>query len=165
MTSSGPSSRGGGRGGGGRGGDDRKSWSKDRGANGGRGGGSSNGRRAPKYQAIDIGSRRKARQSRKAEREEERRASARTKEDIFEVGPEGMSVTDLGEMLATSPVEIVKFLFMKGLAVQVNSTLDAETVKLVGLEYGVDVLDKEEERLEESARKAKDFIGTCAWAA
>jgi len=48
-------------------------------------------------------------------------------------------------------------LFMKGLAVQVNSTLDAETVKLVGEEYGVDVLDIEE-NVEDSAKKSRDFI-------
>jgi len=46
---------------------------------------------------------------------------------------------------------------MKGLAVQVNSTLDAETVKLVGEEYGVDVLDIEES-VEDSAKKSRDFI-------
>jgi len=46
---------------------------------------------------------------------------------------------------------------MKGLAVQVNSTLDAETVKLVGEEYGVDVLDIEE-NVEDSAKKSRDFI-------
>ena len=42
-------------------------------------------------------------------------------------------MTDLAGMLAVGPVEIVKMLFMKGIMVQVNSTLDAETVKAVGL--------------------------------
>jgi len=69
-----------------------------------------------------------------------------------------MSVADLAEMLATPPVDIVKRLFMKGLAVQVNSTLDADTVKAVGQEFGVDVLDRDEEKPEDSAGKGKGFI-------
>lgn len=67
-------------------------------------------------------------------------------------------MSDLAEMLAVPPVDIVKKLFMKGLAVQVNSTLDPDTVKLVGEEYGVDVLDVEEEGVEESAKKSRDFL-------
>ena len=55
------------------------------------------------------------------------------REDIFEVGPEGMTVQDLAEMLALAPTEVVKFLFMKGVMVQMNSTLDPETVKAVGV--------------------------------
>lgn len=54
------------------------------------------------------------------------------REDIFEVGPEGISVQDLAAMLAVQPTEIVKFLFMKGIMVQMNSTLDPDTVKAVG---------------------------------
>ncbi|KAL4542287.1 hypothetical protein Ndes2526B_g09254 [Nannochloris sp. 'desiccata'] len=107
---------------------------------------------------VNIGSRRKNRQSRKQEREEERQANAAVREDIFEVGPEGMSVADLAEMLAVPPVDIVKRLFMKGLALAVNSTLDQETVKAVGIEYGVDVLDREEVKPEDQARKGRDFI-------
>jgi hypothetical protein len=84
-------------------------------------------------------------------------ASAPVREEIFEVGPDGMSVPDLAEMLAVPAVDIVKKLFMKGLAVQVNSTLDSETVKLVGEEYGVDVLDIDE-RVGDSAKKSRDFI-------
>ena len=65
---------------------------------------------------------------------------------------------DLAEMLAVPPVEIVKKLFLKGLAVQVNSTLDAETVKVVGMEYGVDVLDRDDSKPEDAARKLREFI-------
>lgn len=140
--------------GGGRGGSGRYS----RGGRSSRGGSSGRSIRQNQYTVINVGSRRKNRASRKAEREEERRASVRVREDIFEVGPEGMSVADLAEMLAVPPVDIVKRLFMKGLALQVNSTLDADTVKAVGIEYGVDVLDKDEERVEDSARKGRDFI-------
>ena len=38
--------------------------------------------------------------------------------------------------------------------VAVNSTLDADTVKAVGQEYGVDVLDREEGGVERAARKS-----------
>lgn len=108
-------------------------------------------------QKINLAGRRKARQNRKAERKQEALAAAPVREEIFEVGPDGMSVPDLAEMLAVPAVDIVKRLFMKGLAVQVNSTLDSDTVKLVGEEYGVDVLDIEE-NVEDSARKSRDFI-------
>ncbi len=54
------------------------------------------------------------------------------REDIFEVGAEGLTVQDLAAMLAVQPTEIVKFLFMKGIMVQMNSTLDPDTVKAVG---------------------------------
>jgi hypothetical protein len=164
-TFGGPSSVGQG-GQGGRGG--RKSFSRnDRGQNGsGRGRTGDGPRGSPKgqqdgnrrgQQKINLAGRRKARQNRKAERKQEALAAAPIREEIFEVGPDGMSVPDLAEMLAVPAVDIVKKLFMKGLAVQVNSTLDSETVKLVGEEYGVDVLDIEES-VEDSAKKSRDFI-------
>lgn len=115
------------------------------------------GTRRGGQQKINLAGRRKARQNRKAERKQEALAAAPTREEIFEVGPDGMSVPDLAEMLAVPAVDIVKKLFMKGLAVQVNSTLDSDTVKLVGEEYGVAVLDIEE-NVEDSARKSRDFI-------
>lgn len=111
-----------------------------------------------RFKAINLTSRRKARQNRKQERLEEAKANVREREDIFEVGAEGMSVSDLAAMLAVPPVEIVKKLFMKGLMVQVNSTLDAETVKAVGLEYDVDVLDKDASKPEDFARKSVDYV-------
>lgn len=80
-------------------------------------------------------------------------------QEIFEVGPEGMSVADLADMLAVSGTEVVKTLFMKGVMVQLNSTVDAETAKAVGQEYGVDVLDRDEVRPEDAAKKVNSFIG------
>lgn len=122
-----------------------------------RGGRGQPGNRSRAQQKINLASRRKARQNRKAERKQEALASAPVREEIFEVGPDGMSVPDLAEMLAVPAVDIVKKLFMKGLAVQVNSTLDSDTVKLVGEEYGVDVLDIDG-KVEDSAKKSRDFI-------
>jgi len=152
---------GGGPGGGGGGGGPGSATAARR---GGRGNKFSTGRAPPgsksweKPKAIDIGSRRKSRQSRKQSRLEEARSNVKEREDIFEVGPEGMSVADLAEMLAVPPVEIVKKLFMKGIMVQVNSTLDSDTVKAVGQEYEVDVLDRDEARPEDLAKKSVDFI-------
>lgn len=130
--------------------------SKGKGDNGSRGNGKPQQQRRG-GQKINLAGRRKARQNRKAERKQEALASAPVREEIFEVGPDGMSVPDLAEMLAVPAVDIVKKLFMKGLAVQVNSTLDSDTVKLVGEEYGVAVLDIEES-VEDGARKSRDFI-------
>ena len=44
-----------------------------------------------------------------------------------------MGVVDLAAMLAAPTSSIVKLLFLKGVMVQVNSTLDSETVKAVAL--------------------------------
>ncbi|EFN52432.1 hypothetical protein CHLNCDRAFT_58881 [Chlorella variabilis] len=130
-----------------------------RGQKGGRGsggGGSWNDKRK-KGEKINIESRRKARQTRREERAEEREANKAVREDIFEVGAEGMTVQDLAAMLALPATEIVKFLFMKGIMVQMNSTLDPETVKAVGVGYGVDVLDMDESRPSDGARKSVDW--------
>ncbi|KAI3430251.1 hypothetical protein D9Q98_004847 [Chlorella vulgaris] len=119
--------------------------------------GSWNDKRKKGGEKINIASRRKARQSRKEGRAEEREANKAVREDIFEVGPEGMSVQDLASMLALPATEVVKFLFMKGIMVQMNSTLDPETVKAVGVGYGVDVLDRDESQVSDGARKSIDY--------
>ncbi|PSC70224.1 translation initiation factor IF-chloroplastic [Micractinium conductrix] len=140
---------------------DNKSWGgrgKAGGGRGGGGGGWKDNRGQKKGEKINIVSRRKARQSRREERAESREANKAVREDIFEVGPEGMTVQDLADMLALQPTEVVKLLFMRGIMVQMNSTLDPETVKAVGVAYGVDVLDKDEWKVEDGARKSIDYI-------
>ena len=42
------------------------------------------------------------------------------REDIFEIGNEGLSVTELSQKLALPTGEVVKTLFMQGIMVQVN---------------------------------------------
>ncbi|GAB4815305.1 hypothetical protein N2152v2_002351 [Parachlorella kessleri] len=101
-----------------------------------------------------LDSRRKARQNRREAREERREKSER--EDIFEVGDEGMSLTDLAKRLAVPSGELLKTLFMKGIMSTVNSTLDRETVKAIALTYGVEVLDREE--AEALAAKSGSFL-------
>lgn len=69
---------------------------------------------------VDTGSRRQTRAQRKQQRNEAREAGRPEKEDILEVGLEGMSVQDLADKLAVAPTEILKELFMKGIMAQVN---------------------------------------------
>ena len=71
----------------------------------------------------DVGSRRVSRQERKQRRIEAREAGRPEKEDILEVGLEGMSVQDLAEKLAVAPTEVLKELFMKGIMAQVSPAL------------------------------------------
>lgn len=71
----------------------------------------------------DPNARRSSRAQRRMERAEAREAAAPVREDIFEVGDEGMSVTDVSRLLAVSAAEVVKTLFMQGIMVQVNQVL------------------------------------------
>ncbi len=48
------------------------------------------------------------------------------REEIFEIGVEGMSVTELSQRLALPTGDIVKSLFMKGIMVQVNQVRPLE---------------------------------------
>ena len=69
---------------------------------------------------VDAGSRRVTRAQRKQQRNEAREAGRPEKEDIVEVGLEGMSVQDLADRLQVAPTEILKELFMKGIMAQVS---------------------------------------------
>jgi hypothetical protein len=64
--------------------------------------------------------RRSSRAQRRMDRADARSAAAPVREEIFEVGEEGMPVQDLAARLALPPGEVVKALFMKGIMVQVN---------------------------------------------
>ena len=48
------------------------------------------------------------------------------REEIFEIGNEGMSVTELSQRLALPTGDVVKTLFMKGIMVQVNQVRPSE---------------------------------------
>ncbi|XP_024390329.1 uncharacterized protein [Physcomitrium patens] len=96
--------------------------------------------------------------SRKAIKMEAARAAAPVKAEILEVGPEGMSCQDLAAALALNDSEIVKVLFMKGIAITVNQTLDEDTVKLVCKEFEVEVVEAGTIRVEDLAKKSNTFI-------
>ncbi|KAL3688306.1 hypothetical protein R1sor_014615 [Riccia sorocarpa] len=96
--------------------------------------------------------------SRKAAKAELARAAAPVRVDILEVGKEGMSVQDLAAKLAVNDGEVVKTLFMKGIATMVNQTLDEEAVKLVCKEFGVEVIEAGTAKVEEMAKKTTEFL-------
>eukprot|EP01018_Ginkgo_biloba_P016662 Gb_26690 [translate_table: standard] len=95
--------------------------------------------------------------SRKAARAEAARAAAPVRVEILEVGKEGMPVPELAHNLAVNEAEVVKTLFMKGIAISVTQTLDEDTVKLVCKEYNVEVIEAESVRVEDMAKKKEIF--------
>ena len=55
------------------------------------------------------------------------------REDIFEIGSEGLSVTELSQKLALPTGEVVKTLFMQGIMVQVNQVCCLALAASLGL--------------------------------
>lgn len=58
---------------------------------------------------------------------------------------EGMNAQDLGKLLHREPSEIVKKLFMLGIMVNQNQSLDKDTIELLAADYGIDAQQKIEE--------------------
>lgn len=56
---------------------------------------------------------------------------------------EGMSVTELADLLEILPTEIVKKLFKLGIMANINQSLNYETVEILCLDYGKDVKKEE----------------------
>lgn len=104
------------------------------------------------------GGRKMTKATRKAAREQAARAAAPVKVEILEIGKQGMSVPDLAQSLAVNDAEIVKTLFLKGIATTVNQTLDEETIKLVCEEFGVEVVEAGSVKLEDMAKKTNEFL-------
>jgi hypothetical protein len=100
---------------------------------------------------------RKAKQQRESDREEKAAGSRRDREEIFEVGEEGMSLEELAEQIQVEPSEIVRSLFMKGIMLSMNQVLDKNTCKLVAGEYDLLMVDKEEAGITDGAKKKTDF--------
>jgi translation initiation factor IF-2 len=69
-----------------------------------------------------------------------------------------MSCQELAESLAVNDSEIVKVLFMKGIGITVNQTLDEETVKLVCKDFDVEVVEAGSIRVEDLAKKSNVFL-------
>lgn len=115
-------------------------------------GGNTEGR----FGGLNAENRRKARQQRQERRE--LRVVEQEREEIIEVGSEGIAVNDLASLLAVPPAEIVKVLFLRGIMSTVTQTLDMDTVKVVGLEYGVEIWDKSAVEVTDMAKKTMDFV-------
>ncbi|CAI6002351.1 unnamed protein product [Closterium sp. NIES-65] len=123
--------------------------------------GAGRGRRGGKGSTVAEqarGNRKQSKASRRAAREEAKKAAAPVQAEILEVGKEGMSVQELARELAVNDSDVVKALFMKGIATTVNQVLDEDTVRMVCAEYGVEVLDASEAAMGEAARKQREFV-------
>ncbi|MCI1986956.1 MAG: translation initiation factor IF-2 [Lactobacillus sp.] len=57
----------------------------------------------------------------------------------------GMNAQDLGKLLHREPAEIIKKLFMLGVMVNQNQSLDKDAIELVATDYGIDAQEKVEE--------------------
>ena len=76
------------------------------------------------------------------------------------------SVQDLAKDLGVSATEVIKFLFMEGKMVTINSDLDVSLAELVCLNYGYDIKiekDVSEENFEEVKASAFSLLPPCAF--
>ena len=64
--------------------------------------------------------------------------------DVLEY-TEGMNAQDLGKILHRSPAEIIKKLFMLGVMINQNQSLDKDTIELLATDYGIEAKEKVEE--------------------
>ncbi|MEL7329864.1 MAG: translation initiation factor IF-2 [Cyanobacteria bacterium J06559_1] len=91
--------------------------------------------------------------SRRERRERKQEAPPERPEMVVLTG--GISVHDLAEQLVVPQTDIIKLLFFKGIATNVNQTLDVETAEMVATEFGVEAITAEEAP---EARKVTDMI-------
>ncbi|KAI0495710.1 hypothetical protein KFK09_022013 [Dendrobium nobile] len=91
--------------------------------------------------------------SRKAARLEAAKASAPVKVEILEVGNEGMPAEELAYNLAVSEVEILGYLYSKGIKPDAVQILDKDMVKMICKEYDVEVIEASEVTVQEMAKK------------
>ena len=91
--------------------------------------------------------------SRRERRERKQEAPPERPEMIVLTG--GISVHDLAEQLAVPQTDIIKLLFFKGIATNVNQTLDMPTAEMVATEFGVEAVTAEEAP---EARKVTETI-------
>ncbi|KAJ6837420.1 translation initiation factor IF-2, chloroplastic-like [Iris pallida] len=91
--------------------------------------------------------------SRKAARLQAAKAAEPVKVEILEVGEEGMLSEELAYHLAIDEADIFGYLFTKGVRPDEVHTLDKDMVKMICMEYGVEVIEVEPAKVEEMARK------------
>ncbi|KAJ6820426.1 translation initiation factor IF-2, chloroplastic-like [Iris pallida] len=91
--------------------------------------------------------------SRKAARLQAAKAAEPVKVEILEVGEEGMLSEELAYHLAIDESDILGYLFTKGVRPDAVQTLDKDMVKMICMEYGVEVIEVEPAKVEEMARK------------
>ncbi len=91
--------------------------------------------------------------SRRERRERRQEAAPERPEMIVLTG--GISVHDLAEQLSVPQTDIIKLLFFKGIATNVNQTLDMPTAEMVATEFDVEAVTAEEAP---EARKVTEMI-------
>ncbi|KAK3142991.1 hypothetical protein QOZ80_4BG0355910 [Eleusine coracana subsp. coracana] len=101
--------------------------------------------------------RRWSKAKRRAARLEAMQAEEPVRVEILEVGDEGMLIEDLAYDLAVSESEILRFLSVRGVMLDNVQTLDKDLVKMVCMEYDVEVLESCPAKVEEMAKK-KEFL-------
>lgn len=90
---------------------------------------------------------------RRAARLEALEAEEPVRVEILEVGTEGMDIDELAYQLAVGESEILRFLSVRGAMLDNVQTLDKDLVKMVCMEYEVEVLESDPVRVEEMAKK------------
>ncbi len=70
---------------------------------------------------------------------------------------EGMTITDIAEEIDEDPADLVKTLFMMGVAANQNQSLDSDTIEILADEYGYAVEEKVETSETDSADSAAFF--------
>ena len=101
--------------------------------------------------------RRWSKAKRRAARLEAMQAEEPVRVEILEVGEEGMLIEDLAYELAIGESEILRFLSVRGVMLDNVQTLDKDLVKMVCMEYDVEVLESGPMKVEEMAKK-KQFL-------
>ncbi|MDZ8029814.1 MAG: translation initiation factor IF-2 [Nostoc sp. DedQUE08] len=113
---------------------------------------------APTARARKSGSRSGSKSGSGRDNHQNRRQEAETKRDRPEkvtiTGP--LTVQELADVLAVPDTEIVKILFLKGMAVSITQNLDIPTITLVGKELEIEVETAEREA---EARKITEMVG------
>uniref|UniRef100_A0A453RW23 Translation initiation factor IF-2, chloroplastic n=1 Tax=Aegilops tauschii subsp. strangulata TaxID=200361 RepID=A0A453RW23_AEGTS len=97
--------------------------------------------------------RRWSKAKRRAARLEALEAEEPVRVEILEVGEEGMDIDELAYQLAVGESEILHFLSVRGAMLDNVQTLDKDLVKMVCMEYEVEVLESGPVRVEEMAKK------------
>ncbi len=76
---------------------------------------------------------------------------------------EGITVNELSEKINRTPADIIKFLFMLGKMVTINTSLDDETIELIAMNYNITITKEETvdldslEDLQEDAEEDKQL--------
>ncbi|MFD1431791.1 translation initiation factor IF-2 [Lacticaseibacillus yichunensis] len=70
----------------------------------------------------------------------------------------GMNAQDLGKILHREPAEIIKKLFMLGVMVNQNQSLDKDTIELIATDYGINAEEKVQEDITDLDKQFADEI-------